>query len=296
MIFLASFPFSSLKRPLRSKTLSPFERKTTFSTTRMTDSREVLLKLLARNREEFHIQWKGASKFSNHLSHGLIALYELGASGDRLKQFFDRYSAKLEKRIPPSPDVKVTESNWKTFIGKKEHYSELVQFSTDEVKSRGRSDALNKYVPYLVAGLGGGAFHGLITLGYALEIMDDNNIAEGLAYWTFVFKSFGTPSRKQPDGTRYELPPIHPAELLNRLQHEKIFDSLERSGFGDTMNKLASPEYSEVLGRYDIPIDEANVNLDKTVNFFMRVAIELFYFTGARDFFLLHGVTAMRAL
>ncbi len=50
---------------------------------------------------------------------------------------------------------------------------------------------LNEYVPTLLEGISGMAFHGVIQLGYGLEVMDGPNVAEGLAYWTYCYTSVG---------------------------------------------------------------------------------------------------------
>jgi hypothetical protein len=42
----------------------------------MTEAKQLVLNLLRDNREKYHIDWKG--RFSNHVTHGVIALYELG--------------------------------------------------------------------------------------------------------------------------------------------------------------------------------------------------------------------------
>jgi hypothetical protein len=50
----------------------------------------LLHKLLQNNTSRYHIEYGGY--LSNHLSHGLVALYKLGASEKLIQQFNEDYA------------------------------------------------------------------------------------------------------------------------------------------------------------------------------------------------------------
>ena len=90
-----------------------------------------LFELAALNRSSFHVEYKGY--LSNHVDHGLIALFKLGATPNCLEQFYQHYTRKLEPKIV-DPFVHVVDSSllnnhlqketiqnleWKDLIGKK---------------------------------------------------------------------------------------------------------------------------------------------------------------------------------
>ena len=85
-------------------------------------------------------------------------------------------------------------------------------------------------------------------------------------------------------------------EVLENIRNEKIFDTLENEGFQKTLKKIIdNPDYMNTVAKYDLDIpDDADMN---TVLWAFILSItKLFAFTGARDFFLLHGVTSCWSL
>jgi len=249
------------------------------------ERKQTVLELLKENREKFNIEYHGY--LTNHIAHALIALYRLNATSARIREFFGHYIQKLEPRIPPTSVV--NKDNWSSFKGQRQNYSGLVQFFESEIKQKGVDPVLNEYVPHLIEGASGSAFHGLIELGYSLELLEDLSlIAEGLAYWTYSFASLGEPNQQ---ATMKD-----PFEILKAVYADKTFDDVHtKQGFQKTMKSLLQPKYQAVLPKYDLAID-TNADPDQLAQTFMLTAVDLFLYTGAIDFFLLHGVTSMRAL
>ncbi|GAB9474804.1 Proteasome subunit beta type-6 [Globisporangium polare] len=148
--------------------------------------------------------------FSNHLLHGVVALYELGAPREQIETFAEHYAkAKLEttaydhedpfelvvaEEDSSKSDAPVTmipsAERVKELLGKREDFDALLAFYAHEVKLHGTDEAIRKHLPFMVGGLCGALLHGLIQLGYAYHIGGDRLIAEGLAYFHFSYLSF----------------------------------------------------------------------------------------------------------
>lgn len=150
--------------------------------------------LLGTAMQKFHIEYHGY--FTNHLSQGLIALYRLGASEKQLQSYYDNYTHHvLDERLNhaiPSQHL-VTEANYLEFLGKKEHFLDYVEFFATCLREQGAQRTLNKYLQRLHPGVCSAAFHSLIQLGYGVDVMSENVIAEGLAYICFAYQPYFTP-------------------------------------------------------------------------------------------------------
>jgi len=245
----------------------------------MEDSMKTLLLLLKENRGRFHISYK--NKYANHMSHGLIALYKLGAPSSTLQAFFDRYSQKLEPK--QQSQGMINQNNWAQYVGNKKFYADNLEFFKKEIQQFGVEQTLAKYVPSLIEGVSGWAFHGVIELGYALELLEDkDNIAEGLANLSCVYCSKGKPTQKANSKSL--------VEILQDVKNDRVLDVFPiRDDFRSTMELFSKPEYQHLLEKYDLG---ENFEIQDLIN----ASIELFMATGASDFFLLHGVTATRSV
>lgn len=76
------------------------------------------------------------------------------------------------------------------------------------------------------------------------------------------------------------------------MRNDPSFGPLE-GRFMDKMRTIAK-EYSSQLSNYDIHIDD-QANVTELIKIFSDVSIQAFAASECRDFFLLHGVTAMRS-
>lgn len=276
------------------------------------ERRSTLCQLLARNRSEFDIEYGGY--LSNHMSHYLVALYELGASKERLEKAYEDYSTdtKLEPARPPTTTI--TTDTWRDYRGKKSHYLDLVAFFSQELEQLGVRATLRRYVPDLLEGVCGSAFHGVIQLGYALEVMDVPNIAEGLAYFTYSFYSLGHPktnaSATGDEAAATTLRPSDVMALLDRVRQDARFDEVftgdsKKLGFQKRLHLLAAHDGIAsydldfrplILGRHDDVSSTRRSRIEALIDLFMLSALKVFASSGYQYFFVLHLVTAFRAL
>lgn len=201
------------------------------------------------------------------------------------------------------------------YINLNRYFEDYYEFFSQEIKSRG-TDAfvslcndvsnaqIEHYIREAVDGLYGAAFHGIIAVGHGIQIGDPEEIAFGMAYVYFSHLHLGdlsvvrqamyhlTISQNPP----LKLANLDIAEILQQIQNEKIFDSLHAHGFQRTIEKiLHNPDYMNTIAKYDLDIPD-DVDVNSLLWTFIVTITKVFAFTGARDFFLLHGVTSCWSL
>src|ERR1700694_5137586 len=113
----------------------------------------------------------------------LVALHNLGASQERLYEFFAAYRD-VKRLLPLGPEVApVDAAQWESCIGKREREADLRIFFKGEVERLGIKDVLLTYLPRLAPGIGASALHALMRTAYALIRLDPAEVANALAYW-----------------------------------------------------------------------------------------------------------------
>eukprot|EP00027_Filamoeba_sp_ATCC50430_P016750 CAMPEP_0168569020 /NCGR_PEP_ID=MMETSP0413-20121227/15903_1 /TAXON_ID=136452 /ORGANISM="Filamoeba nolandi, Strain NC-AS-23-1" /LENGTH=345 /DNA_ID=CAMNT_0008601425 /DNA_START=171 /DNA_END=1208 /DNA_ORIENTATION=+ len=224
------------------------------------------------------------------MAFGLLALYKLGAPSSRLEEFFDVYSKKLEPKIPSQSMI--NKDNYKEYWGQDKYFEDYYEFFSREIKCMGTDNFIEYYFREAVNGLYGAAFHGIIAVGHGIQIADPEEIAFGMAYLYFSHLPLGTLSSNPP----LKLDHLNVDDVLLQIQNEKIFDSLEAEGFQKTLGRiLKNPDYMNTVAKYDLDIPEDS-DVNSVLWAFIITITKIFAFTGARDFFLLHGVTSCWSL
>jgi hypothetical protein len=109
-----------------------------------------------------------------------LAMHALGLGDDRIEHLAGRYSQRLVA-IVPSPEA-VTESTWIDHIGPQSSYAALRQFFGAQIEKQGWQATVTRFLPPLISGWIGDAFHATIRLGYGIEFQVPTEIASGLAY------------------------------------------------------------------------------------------------------------------
>jgi hypothetical protein len=254
-----------------------------------------LNELLKKNISRFDIEYGGY--LSNHMSHGLIALYKLNASSSRIESFYNNYAfvrthvGKLEPMIPPDSNVHITDNNWKDWLGKKVNYMNLVDYFTNGLEDVSHSRTLvSQYYPILSKGLAGAALHGMIDLGYGLEVMNNTTIIEGLAYSVYCYYSMGDISN---DPSETDL-----IQTLQKVQNDSRVQDIIRNEFTEDMGfqvkmRYMSTNHADLLQQYDLKLSEDDNLFSVLVEMWNSVVKA--YASSNDDFFILHCVTGARA-
>ncbi|KAI0349466.1 hypothetical protein OH77DRAFT_1432025 [Trametes cingulata] len=163
------------------------------------ETQRTIERLLEEDRERHHCFW-GRIGFHNHLSHHLLAAYDLGAPAALLQKIFDAESKDPwdlfimnrtgKEGAAEALEQEMTIENWTSFLGDGKYYPSFLNFFTREVAEHGAGEVLEKYIfspkangngAYMLLRFVGGALHPLIQMGYAVEFGSDAMVAQALA-------------------------------------------------------------------------------------------------------------------
>jgi hypothetical protein len=192
---------------------------------------------------------------SNHLPMALFALHQIGGTPTQLEKFYSNCTISLNTQTPDQ--INIDSSNWKLFLGQHRLNSAYRLFYLAEMKALGRKNCLSYYLPGLMPGISGGAFHPLIRLAYALQIDSDWEIAESLASWSMAYQELGPLHLNacadpiqvfQKLNTTFKIHPIdiHGENIFHRLKNVSDTE-LFKNFFSDTdLNKLHLKQLSEM--------------------------------------------------
>lgn len=150
-------------------------------------ARETVAELLVENHNKHHCFFNEKG-FHNHLAHGVLASYSLGATPERLRAIYESHA--VEQRPIGSIKKNFTHVDWKSEVGNQEFYASYLEFFRQEVPKLGRVEAIVKYAfdTDMIGRTFSGAFHPLIHLGYGIDFGIDAIVAEGLAMMAVTSK------------------------------------------------------------------------------------------------------------
>ena len=232
------------------------------------------LRALLTDAARFDAEYGGG--LSNHLPMALTALARLGADDERLAQFAQRYSQRLNPAAPPEPWS--AEQPWRERFGDPQAWPTYRTLFCQWIAYEGAPQVLAQVLPPLMQGVAAAAFHGAIRVAYALAAEHAGELADALAYWACRWFSCGTP---RDDGSERE-----PARVLARL---------------DFARELApQPLIAQAIAaaaahaRFDAALAPLHVNLRTTLPRLAQIAAER-YAAGA-DLTVLHLVTSAHAV
>ncbi len=191
---------------------------------------------------------------SNHLPMVLIALSRIGAKVSDIKKFYAQYIDKLIL-IPDNGDniAAITHDNWRIYLGSNEYYKAYSSYFSEECQQLGHTVFLNQYIGLLANGIGSGAFHALIRLGYALDLYNDNEtlgmseIVASISYWASHYLNIGNIS----DVIRYS----GPEQAFNHLYEQCKESVIKASHDGLIYQRMQSaaaqyPQLAELVTRF----------------------------------------------
>jgi hypothetical protein len=206
-------------------------------------SRESELRALLARNHQLSPDFRGG--LSNHLSMGLYSLLALGGSRSDLIRFADEHWPSLEP-LPRESGAAVTSENWSQRLADRGALNGFRTLFADSVARAGREATLKKYLPGLLPGIGGGAFHPLIRTAYGIRFDDEREVIDGLAYWATAFLPLGPlgrPGRERDPSVILakvsEDRTLAGRELSGRLIMGRMRAASELPGFGPAVASLA---------------------------------------------------------
>ena len=147
---------------------------------------------------------------ANHAPMALAALERLGASNERLDEYFVGYRV-LHGLVPvPPPLAPVSRENWTEALGDRSRESDYRAFFEREAARLGIRDAVKAYLPKLAPGVAGSALHPLMRLAYGILRSDPAEVGVALGYWAACYLPLPPATGRTPDTT-------DPGEVLTRV-------------------------------------------------------------------------------
>jgi hypothetical protein len=219
------------------------------------------------------------SGLTNHLPMALVAKAGLGAGPDELARFVTTYRRRL---VPIEvPNDEFTGVTWRHAIGEPNAYPELLGYFNREVTDNGVEATLHTHLKYLIDGVSGAGFHGVIRLAYALEVDAPLRVSAGLAYFAASAMTLG-PLESGPATSD------SPEELFSDLAGDPQWDSLESVRMISARMRLVAsrPEFAQVASSLVVG--------EHTSRQLADVALQVYASTN--DFTALHGVTGLEAI
>ena len=269
------------------------------------------------NDQSYHIEFNVF--LTNHVKHAVIALNRLGASPQRIQEYYETYAKCTPYGYglePPKPSEHIiTQDNWQVYFGKHCSFTSYCQFFDQKEKELGIERLLAEYVPSLLPGCVGSLMHGTIHLGWALDSGNRWMIIEGLAYMAFSYVSC------QPEKTSPSAPePVADKSVLNSLLHiaeawgadgEALHNWLEATLTNDKYSASSGfhPELAVTGFQYNIakvlteghPLIHATPawieHLDMaTIWKELYEGLTLLFVAKPGDFLILHLITSLHAM
>lgn len=116
----------------------------------------------------------------NHLPMALVALSRMGASDERLVEYFRWWE---ENRALPRRDSgrSIDRPDWRRYIGDASMFDALRECFQRWISDDSSAAVIGEVFPALETGVAAAAFHGLIRLAYGIEADHAGEIAAGLA-------------------------------------------------------------------------------------------------------------------
>ncbi|KAJ8507666.1 hypothetical protein ONZ45_g9998 [Pleurotus djamor] len=268
--------------------------------------------LLAKDAEQHHYYFRTAG-LHNHLSHHLLAAYDLGASEGLLRKIYEVESAVQRPIFVEEKDkgIVITDTNWTQYLGNQNAYGAFYKFFTKRVEELGVVEALEFYVfsptayanGRMIVRLVAGALHPFIQIGHGLEFGNAVLVASGIAQTAIhsfasdkIF-SFSNPSAQQTGPSVLELlRQVYDSPVLKPVMpydNNALINARIKSALSDGR----AEEIQRICAQLNIN-ETSDDHLRSIVNEVIWTSTLLMFASGKPnkktrlDFFLMHFVTS----
>ncbi|KAF8804705.1 hypothetical protein BYT27DRAFT_7259180 [Phlegmacium glaucopus] len=280
-------------------------------------SKKVTEDLLLKDAEVHHCFFR-ASGFHNHLSHHLLAVYDLGASAGHIQKIYEDEARAQRPIILESKDesIVVSKENWTQYLENQSAYGAFVKFFAGQVEELGVTGTLEKYIfdpevnkngVNMLSRVVAGALHPFIHIGYGAEFGDKALIATGLAEAAMtgalpdnLFPSAKTEEKVEPSQS------ITLLELFAQVYESKILHPpmpYDPNALLSARTRLAlanggAEEIQRLCSQYGLFGDFNEADIASKVEECIWLSTLLMTATGKEgrkprlDFFLMHLVTS----
>ncbi|MDL2409892.1 questin oxidase family protein [Rhizobium calliandrae] len=219
---------------------------------------------------------------ANHVPMVLVALERLGASPDRLEQWYERYRDNNKLPSMPPPVAPIIGASWAEALGDRTREADYRAFFVGETRRLGIGVVIRTYLPPMVNGLAGSATHPLMRLAYGVLRKDEEEVGTALGYWAACYLPLPPATAAAPDTD-------DPARVLADVSHIEGIRSYEAETdllWHNIRAVAALPGFRPVIDRLAFSADTPR----------RMAATSLALFAATMDFSALHSVTGMHWL
>ncbi|KAJ2929943.1 hypothetical protein H1R20_g7154, partial [Candolleomyces eurysporus] len=283
-------------------------------------SKKAVEELLLIDAEKHHCYFRSEG-LHNHLSHHLLAAYDLGATASHFKKIYDAEAEIQRPIVLEEKDlaISINDGNWIQYLGNQSAYAAYFSFFSEKVAALGPSSALEKFVfdrsandhgNEMLVRMMSRTLHPIIQIGYGLEFGNDTLVATGLAQ-----TAIHSPTSPEvychnftTDPSSNAIPGISVLEILRKVYDSEAlhpvmpYDSRNNALLLTRLKQIAEPhrakEIRNLVSSFDIDIKGGEKEFASKVEEFIWAATLLMAATGKKgkkprlDFFLMHIVTS----
>jgi hypothetical protein len=113
----------------------------------------------------------------------LVALHRMGASPQRLAEWYEHYKVDHGLHAPAPPQAAINVEIWDEALGDRAREADYRAFFIGEIQRLGIDGSIRTYLPRLIQGIGGSALHPLMRLAYSVLKDDRKEAGTALGYW-----------------------------------------------------------------------------------------------------------------
>ncbi|EMD39980.1 hypothetical protein CERSUDRAFT_112224 [Gelatoporia subvermispora B] len=280
------------------------------------ESKATAERLLEEDRNRHHCFW-GKVGFHNHLSHHILAVYDLGASSKLLQAIYDDeakglndiFTVDKKSGVVERQEVEIGTQNWPEYLGQDKYYANYLEFFKSEVAKYGIGEALERYVfsseanangAQMYCRFYGGAVHPWIQIGNAVEFNSPPMLAQALAqtavHSPLAPEIFDFSSESQSiNGVKSTVPGHrHPSKgqsllaILRQAYDSQAMtpvmpydnDALINQRFRDALKDGRSAEIKRLSAQWEVDAERGQVEFDEKVEEALWVATLLLAGSG----------------
>ena len=231
----------------------------------------------------------GSKGFFNHMSHGLIALFNLGADKERLTRFVKWYEMRLDVPQGDKDQGDLSQEDLEVNKGQRKGFYPLCGYYQDQLDHVYKGDmeaALRGELPRLASGMLSAAFHGIIHLGYGFMTKNARVFVEGFATIHYFHVDLAIPEDQltAPLDSQGDLDIIQ--VLLSVRENSKLINNLYHTA-SDPTSDIAEKFKNKLLRRAAILLTQCPGDVMRHVD---RIRMPPAYqriqqgdYTGVRD-------------
>lgn len=233
----------------------------------------MLHKLLDANGA-FALNAKGTT---NHCPMALCALADMGASDQRLQEFFEMWRERYAIAAPANTN-RIERADWQAWLGKQDAFGALSDCFAGWMRVDGIDAVVRSVLRAQPFAPATGAFHAIIRLAYGLEVGHTGEVAAALAAYVSGYL------------------PVEVAQLASAPTVDAALERLSQAMQGKSYASAGPSITAKLRGVAQDPVFAAALSVTPHASLLdemARAAIEIYW--QKNDFTALHMVTGLAA-